>query len=91
MNFKYGGRYTGTIKLRETFNGLPLKPKVKEFLDGKTMVFSYCWKILPDEKYPGEYAMQPDISDYNSADWGLFNEAGISWIASGDVEWKKER
>jgi hypothetical protein len=89
MEFEHG-RYIGTIQLRETHKGLPLKPKVKDVLDGKTMEFTYCWTCEPDEKYAGECAMEPSVCNKDDSDRELFREADILWIASGDVKWAGE-
>ena len=91
MKFDHGGEYLGMITMRETHRGMPIKPGVKEVLDGKTMVFTYCWVCEDDEKYPGECAMDPSVmKGYDSPDNLLFREAGITWIASGDVKWAEK-
>ena len=90
MKFEHGGNYLGTITMRETHRGMPLKPKVKEVLDGRTMVFSYCWTCEDDEKYPGECAMEPNVMIKDNPDRDLFRMAGIAWVASGDVKWAEK-
>ena len=74
--------YLCRIKLRETFNGSPLKERVRE-LDGREFNLYYAYDFEEGERYFGEFAMVPSPSDPSYAG---FPSAGIHWIASGDVE-----
>ena len=69
------------IKIREEFNGLKIKPEVME-LQGEVVELVRLWKIDTDDtRYPGEYAMGT-----LGVDNDILSDAGIDWIASGDVE-----
>ena len=76
--------YRCKIKLRHTYNGNPLKPNVAGILDDKVFDLMCCWQFDKDEKYAGEYALEPDRND--SAALAAFKEADLMWIASGDIE-----
>ena len=74
-------KYHCKICHRETYNGRPLKPNVKE-LDGLELELQAMWLQEDEDPYPGEWAMgivddeerRKFMVDYN-----------ISWVASGDV------
>lgn len=70
----------GIVRLRESFNGRALKPGM-EILDGREFAFRVSFQMGDDDKYPGECALIPGDSDTADA----FDDAGIAWIASGDV------
>lgn len=68
---------TATVRIRR--NGLQLKPDI-EALNGTTGQFQAMWQAESDDaRYPGEWAMQAVGHD-------ALMDAGISWIASGDLE-----
>lgn len=75
-------KYKCRVKLRETHNGHPLKPLVKN-IDGKVLMFECMWKCEDDEKYPNEYAMGP--LDFEETRKEL-HAVHITWLASGDLE-----
>jgi len=75
------GKYQCRIKLRTTHKGQPLRPKVKQF-DGRVVNLECLWRCEEGERYAGEYAMSATDKTINDA----FFDAGMSWIASGDVE-----
>jgi hypothetical protein len=54
-----------------------VKPEAEQ-LDGNTYKFVVAWKQDKDDKYPGEYALMPEDTNY-PAD-------APRWISSGDVE-----
>ncbi len=67
-----------TVKLRRH-----MAPKSNiEILDCQTVDLMYGWKLENDDgRYAGEWALIPNTPQA----WELFDKAGISWIASGDV------
>ena len=75
--------YRCKIKLRPQYEGQPLKPNVAE-LDGKIFDLMCCWQFDTDERYPLEYALEPDRQDFAAIK--AFAEADLMWIASGDIE-----
>lgn len=52
------------------------------FLEGKALTLKCLCRCSDDGMYPGEYIMDP-IS--GSEERKMFNDAGLAWIASGDV------
>ena len=71
------------IKLRSEYEGQPLKPNVLE-LNGKVFNLMCCWQIDEGERYSNEYALEPYRKDKAAVE--AFENAGISWIASGDIK-----
>jgi hypothetical protein len=66
------------LTLRETYLGMSLKTEVAA-LRGAVVHLTPLWQCEDDERYPGEWA----LGDARGHD--ALGEAGISWIASGDV------
>lgn len=78
------GTHTGIVKLRKTCNGQPLRPNAI-ILNGRKMRFRCLWICELGEKYAGEYALHA----LDQVDRDACNAAGITWLASGDVEFAR--
>lgn len=74
-------KITARVKLRESYEGRALKPKVLE-LEGKTLRLTVLWRMGEDDLYPGEFALGPHGLESTEA----MGAADLTWIASGDVE-----
>jgi hypothetical protein len=66
------------VKLRKSYDGREMKPCCKQ-LDGKNLELYVLWKMNDDDPYPNEWAL-------GEREAGELMKAGITWVASGDVE-----
>lgn len=70
---------TALVKIRR--DEMEVKP-MAESLDGLRSKFRALWEIEDDDnRYPGEWAMQPIDPETVAA----FDQAEVAWIASGDL------
>ena len=80
MNIEHLETYHCRIKQRAEYSGKKLKPSCTS-LEGKEIELQAMWRMDDDDKYPDEWAMGGVDSCRE-----LLELAGITWIASGDVE-----
>lgn len=66
------------VMLRTEYKSREIKPTCKE-LDGKELGLYVLWHMDEGDPYPNEWALGERKA-------GALAEAGITWIASGDVE-----
>jgi len=71
---------TYQIQIREEHNGRLVRPYMRH-LNGVTLELRCIGTQGQDEKYPGEYMLEP----VNQLGVKLFQEYTLMWIASGDV------
>lgn len=74
--------YKCKINIRKSFKGQIQKPNANK-LDGNVYDLVCAWECEKGETYEGEFAMSPMR---NNDAIKQFDDAGLSWIASGDVE-----
>jgi len=80
--WELGSKYLCRIKQRPEYRGRKLKESCK-VLDGLEMELEYQWLMDESDPYPNEVALSAYDENYHNK---LMTLAGITWIASGDVE-----
>lgn len=72
--------YICIVELRHHYKGRKLKPKIRK-LNNLKVELTAMFQFEDFEFYSDEFAMMPSEESVES-----FLQAGISWIASGDIK-----
>ena len=75
---RFNGDVLCTISVRPFFKGREAKPEALA-MNGRTVQLRSLWEMGPGDPYPGEWALGDSLGKAELSD------AGIAWIASGDV------